>query len=167
MTFGIAMAAILHLFSDRAGSIVQASDTTYGHIDIPWGSNPITSPLLSSSRMRVAQPGGGVTRTQKVEAIGGLTSVREHLRVCWEGDRLGRNCGRCEKCVRTKVNFLAAGHGTAPALGPLVPGEIRDLTIRSTGAHAVFAELLDETDRLDESTADDIRWLLAQPLREG
>lgn len=164
MTFGIAMAAVLHLFADRAGTIIQAADTTYGHLDIPWGSNPITSPMLASGRMRVAQPGAGATRTEKVAAIGDLASVRQHLRVCWEGDRIGRNCGRCEKCVRTKVNFLAAGHGVAPALGPLVPGELRTLRIRSTGAHAVFAELLDETDLLDPAIAEDIRWLLAQPL---
>ena len=112
----------------------------------------------------VAQPGGGSTRTEKVATIGALAAVRDHIRVCWEGDRHGRNCGRCEKCVRTKLNFLAAGYGTVPALGPLLPGEVRALTIGSSGAHAVFAELLDETDRLAPDVADDIRWLLAQPI---
>jgi hypothetical protein len=164
MTFGLAVAAVLHLFTDRAGQAVQASDTTYGAITVPWGSNPVTSPLLSSSRMRLTQPGGGRTRTEKAAVIGGLGSVRNHLRVCWEGEDHGRNCGTCEKCVRTKVNFLAAGHGVLPALGPLAPGELRGLTIRSTGAHAVFVELLADTDRLDPDVADDIRWLAAQPL---
>jgi hypothetical protein len=163
MTFGIAVTAILHLFSDRAGTAMQAADTTYNAITVPWGSNPVTGPLLASGRMRLAQPGAGVTRTQKVAAIGGLASVQEHLRVCWQGDQLGRNCGDCEKCVRTKVNFLAAGHGTVPALGPLRPGQIRGLTVGSVGARAVLAELLDETDRLDAEVADDLRWLLDQP----
>ena len=133
-------------------------------VTIPWGSNPVTSPLLSSARMRMVQPGAGTTRTEKVRAIGGLDSVRSHIRVCWQGDQLGRNCGRCEKCVRSKVNFLAAGHGVVPALGPLVPGEIRGLHIGSTGAHAVFAEMLVDLDQLPPDVADDLRWLLEQPV---
>ena len=165
MTFGIAVAAVLHLFGDRAGTALQAADTTYRTVTVPWGSNPVTSPLLSSSRMRLFQPGGGVTRTQKVAAIGGLASVREHIRVCWQGEDLGRNCGVCEKCVRTKVNFLAAGHGTVPALGPLAPGQLRTLTVGSEGARAVLVELLDETDHLDAATVEDLRWLLDQPIQ--
>lgn len=164
MTFSTAIAAVLHLFTDRAGVAIQAADNTYREITIPWGSNPISGPLLSSSRMRMVQPGGGLTRTQKVRAIGGLPSVRAHLRVCWEGDQLGRNCQRCEKCVRTKVNFLAAGHGVAPALGALVPGEIRGLTIGSTGAQAVYLEMLEDMDLLPPDVAEDLRWLIDQPL---
>ncbi|MGN6694241.1 MAG: hypothetical protein ACTHN0_08690 [Aquihabitans sp.] len=165
MTFGLAVASTLHLFTDRAGNAVLASDTTYGALNVPWGSNPVTSPLLASSRMRLVQPGGGQTRTEKAAAIGGLASVRDHVRVCWEGEDHGRNCGRCEKCVRTKVNFLAAGHGAIPALGPLEPGQLRGLTIRSTGAHSILVELLGETDHLDPEVADDIRWLVAQPIQ--
>ncbi|MCU1370767.1 MAG: hypothetical protein JWO77_1961 [Ilumatobacteraceae bacterium] len=165
MTFGLAITAILHLFSDRAGTALHAADTSYRSITVPWGSNPVTGPLLSSGRMRTVQPGAGVTRTQKVAAIGGLASVREHLRVCWQGDRSGRNCGACEKCVRTKVNFLAAGHGSAPALGVLEPGQIRGLTIGSVGARAVFQELADDTDHLDPELAADIGWLLDQPIQ--
>lgn len=164
MTFATAMAATLHLFADRAGNAVLAADNTYAQLSLPWGSNPITVPLLSSGRMRMVSPGGGTTRTAKVRAIGGFRSVRDHLRVCWQGDRLGRNCGRCEKCVRTKVNFLAAGHGVAPALGPLVPGELRGLTIGSIGALGVYRELLDDTDLLPDDVAEDLRWLLAQPI---
>lgn len=164
MTFALAVAAVLHLFADRAGTVLQAADSTYGAVHIPWGSNPITGPFLSSARVRMVQPGAGVSRTEKVRLIGRLASVREHIRVCWQGDEPGRNCGRCEKCLRTKVNFLAAGHGTVPALGPLQPGDLRTVTIGSTGARAVFAELLAETDLLPPEIADDLRWLLDQPL---
>ena len=165
MSFGTAVAAVLHLFTDRAGVALQAADNTYGQIVIPWGSNPISGPLLSSSRMRLIQPGAGVSRTEKVRAIGGFDSVRQHLRVCWEGNQAGRNCQRCEKCVRTKVNFLAAGQGVAPALGPLGPGELRRLTIGSDGALAVYVELLDDLDLLPADVAEDLRWLIEQPVK--
>ena len=164
MTFGAAIAAVLHLFPDRAGNVVLASDTTYRDYTIPWGSNPITSPLLSSSRLRMVQPGAAATRTEKVRAIGSLASVREHLRVCWEGDEPGRNCERCEKCVRTKINLLAAGHGAIPALGPLQPGEVRNLTIGSVGARDLYVQLLGERANLPDDVVDDLRWLLDRPV---
>jgi hypothetical protein len=164
MTFATAIAAVLHLFTDRAGNAVLAADNTYAQMNVPWGSNPITVPLLSTGRMRLAFPGGGTNRTAKVRAIGGFESVRQHIRVCWQGDRIGRNCGACEKCVRTKVNFLAAGHGVVPALGPLRPGELRGLTVASIGALAVYRDLLADTDLLPPEVVEDLRWLVAQPL---
>lgn len=164
MTFGTAMAAVLHLFADRAGNVLLASDTAYAAPTIPWGSNPITTPLLASARMRMGQPGTDATRTEKARALGELASVREHLRVCWEGELPGRNCGRCEKCVRTKVNLLAAGVGSIPALGPLEPGELRGLTIRSSGALDLFEQLLGEQGQLPVDVVEDLRWLLDQPL---
>jgi hypothetical protein len=33
--------------------------------------------------------------------------IAARLRVCWQGPQTGANCGRCEKCVRTKLNFAA------------------------------------------------------------
>jgi hypothetical protein len=167
MTFGAAIAAVLHLFPDRAGNVILAADTTYAAPTFPWGSNPITNPLLASSRLRMVQPGAGATRTEKVRAIGGLASVREHLRVCWEGDEPGRNCERCEKCVRTKVNLLAAGHGAIPALGPLDPGELRGLTIGSTGARDLYLQLLGERDLLPADVVEDLRWLIDQPIAQA
>ena len=164
MTFGAAIGATLHLFTDRAGAAILAADNTYNHIAIPWGSNAVTGHLLSSRRMRMIQPGAGVTRTQKCQAIGHLPSVQTHLRVCWQGAERGRNCGRCEKCVRTKVNFLAAGHGTIAALGPLEPGQLRHVTIGSTGARGIYEEMRDDVDRLPPDVAADLLWLLEQPL---
>lgn len=164
MTFATAVVSLLHLFTDRAGSAVLAADSTYTYVNVPWGSNPITVPLLASGRMRMTSPGGGINRTEKVRVIGGLESVRQHLRVCWQGEQPGRNCGECEKCLRTKVNFLAAGHGAVPALGPLEPGALRGITIGSTGALVVYQELLAETELLPDDVAEDLRWLLDQPI---
>ncbi len=33
------------------------------------------------------------------------------MRVCWQGEQKDRNCGRCEKCIRTVLNFRAVGLG--------------------------------------------------------
>lgn len=162
MTFGAAIGAVLHLFTDRAGVALMAADNTYDRFVVPWGSNPVSSPMLASERMRLALTGGGISRTDKCRVIGAYESVREHIRVCWAGDQLGRNCGRCEKCVRTKVNFMAAGHGTIPALGTLEPGQLRTITIGSEGARAIYEEMLDAPLDLPPEVLDDLRWLLQQ-----
>ena len=90
MTFGVAVAAVLHLFTDRAGVALMAADNTYDRFVVPWGSNPVTSPMLASERMRLALAGGGTSRTEKCRVIGGHQSVREHRRVCGAGDRRGQ-----------------------------------------------------------------------------
>ena len=55
----------------------------------------------------------------------------ENLRVCWEGPQRDRNCGVCEKCIRTKLEFLANGLELPSALStPPTAGEITTWNIR-------------------------------------
>ncbi|OFW72699.1 MAG: hypothetical protein A2W02_04680 [Alphaproteobacteria bacterium RBG_16_64_48] len=49
------------------------------------------------------------TRCDKVAAIAQVPALRDRLRVCWEGADKSKNCGECEKCRRTYLNFLATG----------------------------------------------------------
>lgn len=144
MTFGSATAAILHLFADRAGTAIMAADNTYDRLTLPWGSNPITSPMLSSGRMALTWTGGRLRRTEKAAVVGDVPSVRRHLRVCWEGPDHGRNCGRCEKCVRTKLNLLAAGVGEIEALGPLDLDLLASQDVSADHVRVYYEGLLDE-----------------------
>ena len=57
--------------------------------------------------MRIKTHGAGFTRTQKVAILNAWEAARNNLRVCWQGPQTGRNCGKCEKCVRTMLNFMA------------------------------------------------------------
>ncbi len=86
------------------------SSEPYDSLVIPWGSSPITDHLLSSSEFVVMHDGASHSRTEKVKEICEWRVGVENLRVCWQGDLKDRNCGICEKCVRTKLNFLAVGH---------------------------------------------------------
>ena len=67
--------------------------------------------LFSTDGFRVVHDGAGFSRTQKVQVISAWPAGVENLRVCWEGNRPGGNCGRCEKCLRTMLNFRAVGAG--------------------------------------------------------
>jgi hypothetical protein len=43
----------------------------------------------------------------------------------------GRNCGRCEKCIRTKLNFMAAGKAPVCFDRPPTLSEIVGLRVRN------------------------------------
>lgn len=107
--FGSALAAALFQFSGLANVGLIAGDVDYGRVHLPYGSNPITNPLLSSSRFEIVTDGCGTTRCDKVAAIAQVPALRDRLRVCWEGADKSKNCGECEKCRRTYLNFLATG----------------------------------------------------------
>jgi hypothetical protein len=107
--FGAGLAACLHQFAGLASIGVVGSDEDYAHLVFPWGSNPATNPFLSSGSLAIRTEGGGITRTGRVQAIAKHPEIARRLHVCWEGQKTGHNCGRCEKCVRTKLNFMAAG----------------------------------------------------------
>jgi len=50
------------------------------------------------------------SRTEKVKEIADWKVGIDNLRVCWQGGQKDRNCGKCEKCIRTQLNFLATGN---------------------------------------------------------
>jgi hypothetical protein len=116
MEFAAGLVACLRQFQgDVAGGLI-GSGVNYGHLVMPWGENPVTVPLLSSDDFEIIYDGCGSSRTDKVAAIAEWGAAAERLRVCWEGPVTGRNCGVCEKCVRTKLNFMAAGKPLPEAL---------------------------------------------------
>ena len=113
-TFIPQLAACLHNFSHAYAYALVGSSEPYDTLVTPWGSNPTTDPLLSGGAMRVIHDGAGYSRTEKVALIAKHPTATRVLKVCWEGYDTSKNCGVCEKCVRTQLNFLAAGEA-APA----------------------------------------------------
>jgi len=88
-----------------------ASSPPYNNISIspPWGSNPLTDRLLSSDTFEIIHDGAGFTRAEKIYEISNWPQALKYLRVCWEGPEKDRNCCRCEKCIRTIMNFRLIG----------------------------------------------------------
>lgn len=106
-SFCCALVATLSNFKNDAGTCIIGSCEPYDHLVFPLGSSPITDYLLSSNEFSVMHDGASHNRTDKVKVISEWQAGLEHLRVCWKGDLKDRNCGVCEKCVRTQLNFLA------------------------------------------------------------
>jgi len=110
--FAAAFASVAHAFTKRF-SVVSLASAGWGipHI-FPHGSHPLIDPNYSSSDLRVRHEGARLSRLDKVRLLVGWDLALEHLRVCnttrdVRPDRL--NCGKCEKCVRTMLEFLVLG----------------------------------------------------------
>lgn len=104
-----ALVGTLSNFKSVAGVCIVGSTYPYNYLKTPWGSHPISDHLLGSDIFKVIHDGASHTRTEKVKEISDWQMGINNLRVCWQGDLKDRNCGKCEKCVRTKLNFLAVG----------------------------------------------------------
>ena len=106
---GALLACVLHQFSDRFEYGLLAGDREYAHPKVAWGSLPTTDYLLSGGDLEIVHEGAGYSRTEKVDLVASHPLARRTVMVCWEGPDQGRNCGVCEKCMRTRLNFMAVG----------------------------------------------------------
>ena len=108
-SFAAQLMACLHLFSGRFDTALIGSSEPYDELVIPWGSSPITDHLLSGGGMDAVHYGAGYSRTEKVAYLSKFPLAVKKLRVCWQGSDKAKNCGTCEKCIRTRLNFEAVG----------------------------------------------------------
>jgi hypothetical protein len=107
-------AAALSLFSGRFGVGLVSGGTPHGSPRFGFSHPAILDTLVSNDCFRVVTDGGAFGRTDKVEALLPFPEAIEGIKTCWEGDDPSRNCGRCQKCVITRLNFLAAGMPNPP-----------------------------------------------------
>ncbi len=106
---GAAIASCLMLLGNGFSAGLIAGTEPYNSLVLPWGTNPVTDGLMSSDTFRIIHDGAAFTRSQKVRAISDWRDALRYMRVCWEGIQKDRNCGKCEKCIRTILNFRIAG----------------------------------------------------------
>lgn len=161
MEFGNGVATCLRNWQGSAHAGLVGSDEDYTRLVLPWGGNPITYAMLSSRDFQIVYDGGEFARTEKAERILDWEAGLRNLRVCWEGPLTGRNCGRCEKCLRTKLNFMAVGAQLPESLA----GRPSDAQIRAlrAGNHAQLV-LLDEIVQIAEKLKIKDPWVAALKL---
>lgn len=103
---GAALAAVAHLLG--YGEVLVGGTHTYRDL-FPWGSHPVSDPLLSSDRVRLVHDGCDADRVEKTIAVAASDVALRHLRVCWENRDGTYNCGQCRKCIRTQIALRIAG----------------------------------------------------------
>jgi hypothetical protein len=125
---------------------------------VALGSHPLLDPLWSTEATRIVHHAPGVTRVEKIAALGERPDVLATLRAC-DFAEPRRNCGDCDKCVRTMVGLELAGlTGKAPFDASLSPARIRRLGVRTSLERAFGQELL-------EACGRERRFDLSDPLQ--
>ncbi len=134
------LAAAAHLFPGalRSASIASSADLRRHYR--PWGSHPLLDPLYGSGAIAIRHSGHEFARLEKVSDISRWDLAMSELIVCNETPLPAgvRNCGRCEKCMRTLFEFLAVGSlskASTFAVRDVTPASIRRL--RTVEASAV------------------------------
>lgn len=115
--FNIVVCAALRMFGGKFSHGTYATDRTclIEQNQLPWGENPLVDHFESTPWFAFYPAGASVERTARCLYISQFPAALKHLRVCWQHDANGKNCGKCEKCLRTQLNFLAANyHGPLP-----------------------------------------------------
>jgi len=76
----------------------------------PWSNVGAVVGAMSTPAFPILHWGRDINRTEKVLHIANdPRNLLDTLSVCNLGDEGKKNCGTCEKCVRTKLNLLSGG----------------------------------------------------------
>lgn len=127
----LTVGALSH-FGHLAPIALVSSGAPYGTPRFGISHPSVVEALASGDWFRVVTDGSGFGRTEKVEMLAPYPAVLAAIKVCWEGSDPSKNCGVCEKCVMTRLNFLAAGIRNAPCFDtPLSPKLIAGLSMPS------------------------------------
>lgn len=144
---GLAVASVLSGLSMYAGTGMIGSGSPYGELGI-WGSHPMTDQLFSSDSFRMIHDGAGFSRSEKVKVLSEWAIGMKNLRVCWEGDLKDSNCGKCEKCVRTRLNFLLAGEADPACFeSPLETSLLKAIVLHGEGSVRNWKQIQSEIKR--------------------
>lgn len=110
-SFGTAIASCLLMLQGKFNIGLIPSSYGYQNLSFPYGSNPITDPLLGHEKFCILYDGAEHRRLEKVEVLLNWPEALDSIRVCWQGAQKDRNCCRCEKCIRNILTFRLAGAG--------------------------------------------------------
>lgn len=148
MMFILGISAILHQFNSKSSFGIFAQDNPYNNETIPWSNNSMSNAFLSGGRLKIQPCGGSYTRSQKITYLSQFPKIVNNLRVCWEGMRDGTNCGVCEKCIRTQLDFhLAKTPLPWPFKVPLTPARVATIVAKNSAQLSFLINILNEFDK--------------------
>jgi len=113
--FRPATVAAAYLFMGTFTRVLFAADGE----PLSEGSEALEVPCLSSAGLDVWLDKPGISRMEKLELLSHHPDWIESIQPC-HLVRIPRtgflNCGRCEKCLRTKLSLLSLGQAISPAI---------------------------------------------------
>lgn len=163
--FAALLSGLAHALTGEIDRCSIALDNAVEH-QIPWASHPRLNRCFSSSFLTFVSELEAFSRLDKVKIIASNDAALHALRVCYHTDKVPEghiNCGRCEKCLRTKMELLVAGALSDRAAFPdtVIP---RETVMLIEPRAALFREFYEElVEPLTEAGRPD----LADALRIG
>lgn len=162
--------ACMVFFGGRYRHGIVGTDQTYAYdtLTVPWGENPITNHFLSIPSFCIHPCGSSFGRTDRCKVIKDFSFMLNNLRVCWQGEDKGGNCGKCEKCIRTRLNFMTAGVRHLPCMPcSLSPDMVKDMALWDRERCLYYRDILkvnSETGELPDGFVKAIREKLEESL---
>lgn len=95
----------------------------------PHGSHMMINHFLGSYGFPIVTTGGTHTRIERIGVIKDYPELINNLRVCWQTDGKGSNCGVCEKCVRTRLEMMISHIEPDIFLLPMGPEHIKKMDL--------------------------------------
>lgn len=152
---GMVLASIGYLLSKKITDLFIPAANDLWHPDA-WGTSPLIEPTLSSHYIHFHHDGVDNTRLDKVKYIAKWPGELKLLRICTKTDNIPDgylNCGRCEKCLRTKLELIASNISPESAssfLDSEVDIDLLDNISPNTSYHASeYNELIEPLYRLN------------------
>jgi hypothetical protein len=113
---GAMLSACITVLSSHFGLGLVGAAPAHAFLEYPvFGSAACVDVFYGSAGTEIRSDGADLTREQKAAALTAYPEALEHIYVCIARRRRIRNCGRCEKCVRTMLSFIASGSEIPPA----------------------------------------------------
>lgn len=98
-----------------------------------WGSHPEIDNHIKSTNFNVIHDSFPMTRQEKIMNIIEKSKLKGHvptLRVCYTNERSGKNCCKCEKCLRTISGLLCNGEQNIEQFGFNISSQILYKTLK-------------------------------------
>lgn len=153
--FASLLAAIAHAASSRIHRCLIAPDNALEYTKHPHGSHPWLNSYFGADFLEVIT--GDMEQFSRLEKIALLSKwpgALDALRVCWDMGTIPENhlnCGRCAKCIRTMLEFMACGqlaHSKAFPENEVTPDMLKPMHIRSNVEVEYFVELLSPLEKI-------------------
>lgn len=144
--YGFLLAGIASLFSESFGRIFLAADyrNVQSMLAFPRTINCLTNHLLIGANYSLDVMNQEIARTTKIARIASNHIALNSLAFCSDGNLRPANCGRCDKCIRTKAMFLVS-IGEIPKIficNQFGKRHVLSLNFQSKHEMAFFSELI-------------------------
>lgn len=150
---GSAFAAVGHALSGGIHTAFLGSSETDLRLN-QWGSTPLCDSRYRSLSFDLISHGSAYSRLEKLRALAAWPTAVKNLQVCFNPPVQGGNCGRCEKCVRTRIMLIIVGVGDKPDIFddlPLTVAHVEAVVTEDADVIAEYDSFADALERLSRT----------------